>query len=1199
MAYADLEIRILKKEDAGYPVEITFNGDQEFPQAHLSADLPAIDSTDPAGTGQRLFNWLFADPHLAISWAQACGQQSQRRIRLRIDEDNPELHALPWETLRDPASGNIAAMEATPFSRYLAGPWVPGSPILRRPIRISVAIANPENLDEFNLTPINADQEFTALQQALAGVADMEVTRLPEPITLSSIEQAVRQSAHIVHFVCHGKYDRKARFTQLFLADDKNQVKLAADTDIADMLRHQIANTDANSDDKVRMVYLSSCQTATRDSFDAFHGLAPQMVAAGIPAVIAMQDLVPVKAAGAFSTTFYKELMDHGEVDRASNAARASLLTAQIGGAAIPVLFLRLRSAQLFGQRGIILGDVSDSWWRMLAAKIRRGQCTPILGPDITSGLLPDSEELARKLAGKDYPFPDNSNLRSVTQYLGTLDNEEMRQDVLDLLTASLRRKITGSLNTISDLTAEQWTQLTQISETEIHQQLASLNLPLYLTTNVDNFMALALKARPGGNGAARRQTVEWKEAAATRPGLDSPPSATNPVVLHLFGTDQNPASMVLTEDDHLDYLARISHDREVFLPPNVNAMLAKNTLLFLGYRMENLDLKVLLRGLLTYLALDKYDRMQLAVQIETDNPNPAAKKEIVDYLQQSFRQYFSAKSDVKIYWGSARQFVSGPDEPHAGDGQWLKRMAENNPYIGPASFDEKDRAHFFGRDAEARDLSYLLIARQAVLLYAQSGAGKTSLLQAKVIPDFRDANEMHVLPIARVSGPAEGGNIYLANALLHLKLTGSTLTEALAPVIRDEPAADEPVPHLLIFDQFEEIFTFRPELSDQRRQFFEQLRDCLKTYPRLGLLLSMREDFLADMDSFSGYLPDRLRTRMRMERLSDVQAEQAIAQPAAIAGKPFDPGVARGLTDDLRRVQTTQADAHALGKYVEPVQLQIVCRQLWLKLPATAATITAKHVKTLARVDYALTGFYRDSLNAVREKLPKQSERSLRVWFGTHLITSANTRGMVYRGTTATEGLANAAVDILASKYIIRADVRPSGTWYELAHDRLLDPVVADNLEWRATYKNPVADAYERWVAAGSNLDKLLSGNLLTEASAFATKNPAEVTKQEHDFLDTSIVEDRKARRARRIKRIVASAVLIVILALAAVATWQGIVAKRNLAQVQKFVAQAMVDKGYIKSKEKPDQALAFFENALHKRCVLRTRPASGFPLC
>ena len=83
----------------------------------------------------------------------------------------------------------------------------------------------------------------------------------------------------------------------------------------------------------------------------------------------------------------------------------------------------------------------------------------------------------------------------------------------------------------------------------------------------------------------------------AARAVLSPPPSADNPVVLHLFGTDQDPASMVLTEDNHLDYLARISHDQEIFLPASVNALLAKNTLLFLGYRLEDLDLKVILRA--------------------------------------------------------------------------------------------------------------------------------------------------------------------------------------------------------------------------------------------------------------------------------------------------------------------------------------------------------------------------------------------------------------------------------------------------------------------------------------------------------------------------------------------------------------------------------------------------------------------------
>ncbi len=662
--YADLEIRILKLDgELGYPVEITFNGDREFPRGHLSRKVPEPDELNAQATGESLFAWLFGEITLAKAWAEARGLHSQRRIRLRIDEGAPELHALPWETLRDPESGDLAAMKSTPFSRYLAGPWMPGNPILKRPIRVLVAIANPVNLADSGLQAIDGDREWELIQLAVAGVSGIELTRLPDPCSLTALEEAVRKGIHILHFVGHGSYDEKKRTGSLLLADDKdNRIKLAEDHEIAEMLRRQLANTESSLDDKLRLVYLSSCQTATRDSFDAFRGLAPRVVDAGVPAVVAMQDFVPVTTAEAFEKVFYRELMVHGEVDRAANAARASLLTAKIRGAAIPVLFLRLRSGQLLGKRGVIVGDVSDAYWRTLVNKIRRGQCTPILGPGVASALLPSPEDLAQAISASHYPFADSSDLRRVSQFLGTMDNADMRQRVLDQLTASLRRNLGSSnsaadIKTLSDLELEQWKGLSQRFETEIHEQLAALGLPLYVTTNFDNFMTRALQSKLS-EGDVRREAVIWREAREERPALD-PPSAGKPVVLHLFGDDREPESMVLTEDDHLDYLARISHDQEIFLPASVNALLAKNTLLFLGYRLQDLDLKVILRGLLTYLALTKYDRMQLAVQIETEQHDASTQKEVTDYLQQSFRQYFSSKSDVKVYWGSAQQFMA------------------------------------------------------------------------------------------------------------------------------------------------------------------------------------------------------------------------------------------------------------------------------------------------------------------------------------------------------------------------------------------------------------------------------------------------------------------------------------------------------------------------------------------------------------
>jgi hypothetical protein len=613
-----------------------------------------------------LFQWLFSDDALKTAWANACGQRPRRRIRLRIDEGAPELHQIPWELLRDIGEGGVAldlaALDATPFSRYIAGSWVPGSPILKRPIRVLVAVANPSNLGDFGLAVIDPDAELKLLRDAVAGNAKIELVKLEGPCTLEAIDAALRKGIHILHFVGHGKYVDGT--SVLFLCDAQSKALAVKDTDIADMLGRQLVDADAQADDKLRLVYLSSCQTATRNPTEAFRGLAPRLVAAGVPAVLAMQDLVPIKTATEFSRTFYRALLEHGQVDRASNAARASLLTARLPGAAIPVLFLRVRSGQLLGKRGTILGDVSDAYWHTLVSKIRRGQCTPILGPGVASELLPTSEDLARALSFGRYPFADTADLRRVSQFLGTMDDGEMRQRVLDQLTTSLRRNLgpsngTAKIGSLSDLQLDQWNHLSQAFETEIHQQLASLGLPLYVTTNFDNFLTRAIEAKLGGNGKVRREPVVWRIPREEREVLNPPPSADNPVVLHLFGTDQDPESMVLTEDDHLDYLARISHDQEIFLPASINALLAKNTLLFLGYRLEDLDLKVILRGLLTYLALTKYDRMQLAVQIETEKQDASIQREVTDYFQQSFRQYFSSKSDVKVYWGSAHQFMA------------------------------------------------------------------------------------------------------------------------------------------------------------------------------------------------------------------------------------------------------------------------------------------------------------------------------------------------------------------------------------------------------------------------------------------------------------------------------------------------------------------------------------------------------------
>ena len=497
------------------------------------------------------------------------------------------------------------------------------------------------------------------------------------------------------------------------------------------------------------------------------------------------------------------------------------------------------------------------------------------------------------------------------------------------------------------------------------------------------------------------------------------------------------------------------------------------------------------------------------------------------------------------------------------------------NPYIGPTAFTEQDSERFFGRAEETRELASLVIARRAVLLYAQSGSGKTSLLQASLIPELKRRKRVETFPIARVMGSAEtSGNIYTENALVNLfrdaseSATRKTFSDAFGAVLDNDPKARRQ-PCLLVFDQFEEIFTFHPELTAQRRAFFESLGDCLAAYPQLSLLLSMREEYLAELDAYAALLPDRLRTRMRLERLGVDNALDAIRGPAVLAGLPFAPGAAEELVDNLRRIRTGAADKNglALGQYVEPVQLQIVCRQLWSRLTEDASRgkreIDAEDIREYANVDGALIQFYRDSL--AKAQAVGVTERTLRRWFGDRLITPAGTRGLVYRGNHETDGLPNAAVDILRDCYIVRSDLRGGDVWYELAHDRLVEPVQQDNLAWKVSYRNPIAEALEQ----GPN--NLLTGKALTAALQYAKDNSQELTSEERAFLNKSGEEQKKARRIKALSGgAVAAAALLLIYVF-----WE---VQRGKVQEAKAAAEAAL------AKQRVTEAQHFGETALRE---------------
>ena len=392
------------------------------------------------------------------------------------------------------------------------------------------------------------------------------------------------------------------------------------------------------------------------------------------------------------------------------------------------------------------------------------------------------------------------------------------------------------------------------------------------------------------------------------------------------------------------------------------------------------------------------------------------------------------------------------------------------NPYPGPRPFEFGERPLFFGRDTEIADLTSLVTAHRLLLIYAMSGAGKTSLLNAGLIPSLEDQG-FWVLPPARVRGllpqgldPSRIANIYVLNTVMGLRqesadpqsLVTTTLADFLAA--GDHPTDDQGFvkPPVIVFDQFEELFSFYPERWTDREGFFRQISAALASDPLLRAILVMREDYVASLDPFAHLLPGRLDARYRLERLRHAAACAAVEGPLKGTSRTFAPGVAANLVDQLLAIRVESADGRTVevpGEFIEPVQLQIACQSLWNELPADVTTITSEHVRTFGDVSQALREFYERTVGRTVSDADVP-EADLRAWFDRHLITQAGTRGTVFRGPEATEGIPNRAVDLLENQHLIRAELRAGAHWYELTHDRFIRPIQASNEAWRQRVK-------------------------------------------------------------------------------------------------------------------------------------------------
>ena len=211
------------------------------------------------------------------------------------------------------------------------------------------------------------------------------------------------------------------------------------------------------------------------------------------------------------------------------------------------------------------------------------------------------------------------------------------------------------------------------------------------------------------------------------------------------------------------------------------------------------------------------------------------------------------------------------------------KQDGRTNPYVGPRAL--RYGEHIYGRDRESLDLRDLLIAERVVLLYSPSGAGKTSLIQAGLIPEM-EKEEFEVLPVIRVGKkPSVAGNRYITSAIVSLEenrtpnepafasnCDGASFAECLEKL--NGPSRSDST--LMIFDQFEEILTTDPLDREAKAEFFNQLGEVLRD-PRRWALFAIREDYVAALDPYLRALPTRLKSTFRLDLLTTDCARNAI----------------------------------------------------------------------------------------------------------------------------------------------------------------------------------------------------------------------------------------------------------------------------------------------------------------------------------
>ena len=411
------------------------------------------------------------------------------------------------------------------------------------------------------------------------------------------------------------------------------------------------------------------------------------------------------------------------------------------------------------------------------------------------------------------------------------------------------------------------------------------------------------------------------------------------------------------------------------------------------------------------------------------------------------------------------------------------------NPWLGLSSYSEETRGYFHGRDDEAAELARRVQRKLLTVLFGQSGLGKTSLLRAGLVPRLRGDGFCPVYVRIDYSPESPPPSEQIKQAIFKATaaaghwtrpgtaIEGESLWEFLhhrGDLLRD--AEGRTVLPLLIFDQFEEIFTLA-QADDAGRMrakvFLEDLADLVENRPPVALerridnedvdagdfdfaradyriLIALREDYLAHLEGVKTIMPSITQNRMRLARMSGAQALSAVVKPG---GKLVTEEVAESI------VRFVAGGSELANAEVEPSLLSLICRELNTVRVAQGRKEISADLLAGSR-DTILTEFY--------ERALADQPAGVRRVIEDELLTESG-----YRESLAEERVvkalaaAGAAPDSLAKlvdRRLLRIEDRLDMRRVELTHDVLCN-VVRSSRDLR--HEREARDESERRLAA------------------------------------------------------------------------------------------------------------------------------------